>query len=388
MRKVVIAVVIVGVLFLSSDRRPLLAYTITPADTVVSAYINNPPITPSISPTPTATPSATPTPGGPTPSVSPTPTPSVSPTPTPIFGERFSLFGYTSPGATVSVSNPGMYRDTVADNNGYFSFTDFFLKTYVEDICITAQDQAGRVTMPVCIPPSPSNENQSVGPVLMPPTISLNRDSFYSGDSVIISGQTTPQTNIQLSLFTDESKSGLAFINNKSLSVPVRTTLAIKYVQGLFDPVKPSYAATRPKIKATVDKKGNFTLALPSNDPEYFRTFAQTIYNSDFSLKSITLNFNVFPGWFAFIKWAISFFSGLKSRWFELVIFSQIVLIAYLILHRYLQPHVIARMRSLAVIEHPLPLLTEHQLALQEHELNLQELMEEKQALNHILGQG
>lgn len=386
MRKVVIAVVIAGLLFVATDGRQLFAYTITPADTTVSAIVN--PLPTLIPVTPTATPSATPTatPSA-TPSVSPTPSVSVTPTPTMPYGERFSLFGYTSPGAIVSVSNPGMYRDTTADRTGYFTFVDFFIQTYVEDICLMAQDQAGRVTMPVCIPPTPDEVNHSIGPVIMPPTLSLNNDTFYSGDAVILSGQTAPHSDIQLSLFTDESKSGLGALQDRSLPLTGKILALGRFFGSKLALVPPSYAATKPKQSIKVDDKGNFTMALKSSDPEYFRTFAQTLFRSDYSMKSVTLNFNIFPGWFAFIKWAIGLFNSLKGRIPELIILSQIVLVVYLFLRHYLQPHRIANMRALALIEHPLPVLTEHELVLREHELNLEELIAEKEALNRILKQ-
>ena len=88
-------------LFISSHQ--IHAYTIGPVeDVTVSAYIG---ITP---PPPTITPLIIPT-----------------PIQKPAEG-RFSLFGYSSPGAKISINNPGMYSDTIADNKGYYEFRNFF----------------------------------------------------------------------------------------------------------------------------------------------------------------------------------------------------------------------------------------------------------------------
>lgn len=283
------------------------------------------------------------------------------------------------------MTNPGMYADTTADKGGYFEFRSFFSQQIVEDICLTAQDQAGRVTMPVCIPPIPSNENQSIGPVIMPPTISLNSDSFYTGDTVVVSGQTTPQTDVQLSLFTDESKTKLGSVRD-SKPIAYRILMALEAARAWLSPVRPSYASTQPKQAAKVDRLGNFSVVVPSSDATYYRTFAQTIRNKDYSLKSITLNFDIFPGWFLIMKLLIGFFSGLKARFAEIVILSQVILIAYLLIRHFLQPHSIARMRSLAIMEHPLPVFTEHELVIREHEQRLDNLVRQKEALDQILG--
>lgn len=363
MRKVVFVVVAIAIPFILMERQTL-AYTITPADTVVSACVGDGPCIPT-------TPS-------PTPSVSTTPTP----TPTGGAGARFSLFGYTSPGALVSVTNPGMYVDTTADKSGYFEFHNFFSRLLIEDICLTAQDQEGRVTMPVCIPPVPAGDNLSIGPVVMPPTISLNGDSFYAGDSVVVTGETTPNANIKLSLFTDESKSSLGQSEDKG------STLALRFMDTLtskFTVIHTVYAATKPKKDIQADGHGHYTLALTSNQAEYYRTFAQTRFNNDYSLKSNTLNFDIFPGWFLIMKLLLGFLAGLKSRIWEIIVLSQLAIIAFLILRHYLRPHTIARMRALAILEHPLPILTEHQLLIEKHELTLRRLVDQKEALRDLL---
>jgi len=274
-----------------------------------------------------------------------------------------------------------MYIDTTADNTGYFEFVNYLRQTLIEDICLMAQDQLGRVTMPVCIPPIPDNENQSIGPVLMPPTISLNSDSFFSGDSILLTGQTTPHSEINLSLFSDQSRTGyMAVINEKNLLK--RTFLAFSLVSSNLNPVRPSYALTLPKKQAKTDANGEFSLRLPSEESQFYRTFAQTIFKKDYSLKSITLNFNVLPGWFTLIKGLIGFLNGLKYRIAEIIIMSQVLVIFALLMRHYLRPHVIARMRALAVMEHPLPVLTSHELLLQEHELALKTLLEEERTLH------
>lgn len=317
--KVIMIIIVITVI-----TKPAFAYTIGPIETTVSAYVGeSPPVVPTpIPPKPEGKPSA------------------------------FSLFGYTCPTCTVSVQNPGLYRSTEANSDtGRFEFAATFPSTLIEDICLVAQDKLNRVTMPVCIPPPPPNSKVAIGPVIMPPTVSINNNNFFTGDRIIVSGQTVPSTDIKLSFFTDESK----------------TTLRALYQK--INPVREAYAATLPKRDIKVDKQGNFTMNLPFEDPQYYRTFAQTVFEKAFSQKSVTLNFDIFPGWFIIMKSFLALLSALKGRLFEIITLTQILLIAYYFIRRFTQPHTIARMRSLALREHPALLTVEHALLLQEHEL-------------------
>ncbi len=365
---------IIAVIYLLSTPSVCHAYTIGPADVTVSAYIGSTPVA-SPSPTLSTTPS---------PSMSPTPpVNSLTPTPTPT-GGRFSIFGYTSPRATVSIQNPGMFIDTSADQTGYFEFAQFFSRLLVEDICLIAQDQLGRTSMPVCIPPMPDDQNSSIGPIIMPPTISINNDSFFAGDTITISGQTTPNSTINLSMFTDESKTSLqALLYDKEIPITNKIAYASLLLADKINLVPHSYAASLPKSKLKVDTAGNFSLPVSSDDPQYYRTFAQTIINTAFSPKSTTLNFDIFPGWFIFMKIFLGFLQSLKGRILEIILFSQLVIILYTILNHYLHPRVISRMRALVKLTHPLPMLTHHDLLIQHHELLLQkhELEKEFRAL-------
>lgn len=305
--------------------KPAFAYTIGPVETTISAYVDeSPPVT------------VTPTPG--------------------LEISHSTLNGFTCQGCTVKTQNPGMYRSVIADETtGRFEFVNAFPANLVEDICLIAQDKLNRVTMPVCIPPPPPNSKVAIGPVIMPPTVSINNNNFFTGDRIIVSGQTVPSTDIKLSFFTDESK----------------TTLRALYQK--INPIRGAYAATLPKRDIKVDKQGNFTMNLPFEDPQYYRTFAQTVFEKAFSQKSVTLNFDIFPGWFIIMKSFLALLSALKGRLFEIITLTQILLIAYYFIRRFTQPHTIARMRSLALRKHQPIMLVPRDLLLQEHGLLLQE---------------
>lgn len=310
---ITIIIFITVITIITASPRSIYSYTIGPVDVSVSAYIGVP----------------VPTPGG--------------------IDGRFSLFGYTSPHAKVKINNPGMYSDTEADDTGYFEFTRLFTSRVIEDICLTSQDTDNRNTIPVCIPPIPSTENASIGPVVMPPTLSINGGSFFTGDTITMSGQTTPDTTIKLSMFTVDN-------NIKP--------------RALLGPMFPSvYASTLPKQDLKVSKNGRFTYTPPSDDPQYFRSFAQTMFQKALSPRSIMLNFDILPFWFITIKFLIGLWDAIKRHAVEITLLAQMLILFYYLYRRYFHPHTIARNRSLMLRAHYYPQMMPHALQIIPHEL-------------------
>lgn len=246
---------------------------------------------------------------------------------------RFSLWGYTSPSAIVTLDGIGISDRTTSDKNGYFSFTNSFAPLSPRETCLTAQDQFGRLSNQVCLPPFPIANSTSIGPVLMPPTVSLSRNQYFIGDEVILSGQTMPDTTVEISVFIDEKSSILSKL------------------------IPQAYAFTFPKVQAKADKKGNFSLSLPSSKTNFFRLFAQTIYQRRDSPKSITLSLKIFPWWMILIEL-------LKSRVLEIFIALLIIALLIYLLTKRFHPHELAKNRALVLYEnHPL-LVAEHELVL------------------------
>jgi len=237
---------------------------------------------------------------------------------------HFILYGYTSPRALVTFEGLGIYDQTFANNQGYFEFNNRFSPLSPREACLTSQDQLGRISSPVCLPPFPTKYDVNIGPVIMPPTISLNNPTaggYYQGDEIQLSGQTIPDSEVSFSTFVDEKKS-------------------------LFPTV---YAFTFPQLTTKSDVKGNFSLALPSSSSQFFRLFAQTNYENNLSPESIMLNLKVLPIWMIIIQLFLWLFSLLKPRLLEIVILCEIACLVIFFLRRYLHPHVIAKNRALAI---------------------------------------
>ncbi len=259
---------------------------------------------------------------------------------------KFKLFGYTSPQAKVIITNPGMSSETTADAKGYFEFKNLFITlTKEEDLCLTAQDEQKRTTAPLCIPPIPNNQDTSIGPVIMPPTISLNSDTFFVGDKIIVTGQTIPNTDVKLSMFTDESK-------NKKTA---------------FLLIQPVEAVTLPISQLKTNAKGVYSYTVSSSDPLFYRTFSQASFENIFSPKSNTLAFDILPYWIMFIKFIINFLRVLKKHLFEFVILAQLIAITIYFLRKHLHPYRIAQKHALMVRTKTPLTLSEHRLSFSQH---------------------
>ena len=249
---------------------------------------------------------------------------------------RFTLDGYSSPGALVTIQGMGIYDQTFANRDGYFQFSNSFSPFSPREACLTAQDQLGRLTSPVCLPPFSTNRNITIGPVILRPTVSLDKDVYYVGDEAILSGQSIPNSQIVLS----------TFVKNKSPRIITQI-------------VKPVYADTIPQLTIKTDAKGNYSVALPSSSDEAMRLFTQTKYNEQPSAQSINLNIKIWPVWMMVINFFKLIFLLLKPRLLELIILVQLIGLIIYLLRRFLHPHVLARQRTL-MIRLTFPLMVEN----------------------------
>jgi len=220
---------------------------------------------------------------------------------------RFSLYGYTSPKAQVTFEGLGIFDQTTANDKGYFQFNNRFSPFSSREACLSSKDQFGRLSSPLCLPPFPVNYNVSIGPVIMPPTLSLDKQDYFMGDEVILSGQAVPNTEVKLSVFTLRT-------------VLIRTVL-----------IKPVEASTFPLLDIKSDSKGNFSINLPSGNKEKFRLFAQTNFNKSVSPNSVKLNLEILPVWMIIIKFFLFILSLIRPRLLEILIIAEIIYIIYVI---------------------------------------------------------
>ncbi len=252
---------------------------------------------------------------------------------------EFLLFGYSSPSSLITLEGVGTFDQTYSDSKGYFEFHNRFSPFSTREPCLYSQDQLGRTSHTLCIPPFPRDRNVRIGPVLLPPTVHLNRAEYFSGDQIILSGQTVPNTDVNLSFFIDQNR-------------PPR-----------FSMVKGAHAISLPKIIAKSDSQGNYSISLPSSQTDYYRVFVQDVFQKQDSPRSTTLSVEVLPWWMLIISFFLLLWDLIRSRFLELFILLQILALIYYFFKTYLRPHAIARNKALALRDDYSLLVTDHELA-------------------------
>ncbi len=177
---------------------------------------------------------------------------------------RVTIFGYTSPNSRVELSSPKVFAVTYSNPEGYFIFDKAILPRNPSDLCLISFDNHGRTTSPTCIPPPPLyNYHTDIGPILLPPTISLENNQIDPNSTVISSGQAIPTSTVSINFYK---------VNNSGQSFP-----------------KEAQAYSLPPLTASTDILGNFSLNLPTAYSSDYRLYASTKFKDNYSPKSNTI---------------------------------------------------------------------------------------------------
>jgi hypothetical protein len=262
---------------------------------------------------------------------------------------HFTLFGYTSPQAKVTVAGLGIFDETYADDIGYFVFGNRFSPFSPREACLTAQDVLGRLSAPLCLPPFPTIYNVKIGPVIMPPTVSADVGEYFIGDKAMLSGQTMPNTEVDLSMFTGQSIS-----TNFYESLPISMRNKLKFIEInrnllSLSLIKNVEAFSFPQLQAKSDEKGNFSISLPTNNPTSLRAFARSNFENSLSPKSLTLNIKVLPWWMIIFKIFGLVFDLLKTRWLEIGLLLELIILTSFLFEHFFHPHRIAKTRAIVL---------------------------------------
>ena len=186
---------------------------------------------------------------------------------------KMTIWGYGPPQSLVELSGIGVDQNTNSGANGYYSFDLVYLPntSNFPELCITAIDSERRVTPPTCIPPIGSgNYFFNVGPVILPPTISIGAPETNLGSEVSTQGKTIPNSTVEIKLARPEIKKGV---------------LGFQLVRQVLAYYIPNYTIIS-------DTDGNYSFNMPTNDSTTWRVFAITKYtDGNKSPKSNTLKF-------------------------------------------------------------------------------------------------
>lgn len=258
---------------------PTATPSVTPTPTSSTAPTATPDAT--VTATPTGSPSSTATPTG-SPISSPygsgTPFPSGTPKP-PFAPNELIIYGYGPANSSFYLMGIAVYEVTKSDDKGYFVFNRLMFPTilsYASDLlfpelCIQAVDENNLVTQPSCIPAMPLNMSvQEVGPILVSPTLTIDKNIFYQDEFIQSMGKTIPNSKVFVTIIRQEKS----------------------FIPKIISQVS---AYSIPHYEVTSDAEGNYSFNLPSNTLDNWKIFASTEYGENTTPASNTLHFRIKP---------------------------------------------------------------------------------------------
>lgn len=252
-------------------------------------------------------------------------------------GVKMSIYGYSSPKATVQLFGNGFSEETTTKEDGYFIFNDKFYPFSPKEICLTSQDVFGRITNPVCIPPVTEKKQFEIGPIILPPTISLNKGDYKIGENAILTGQGVPNKEVFISFFTKNEI-------NKTLSL-----------------VKDTYAYSIPKLSAKTDKNGDFSISIPTNSENQIKSFAQIDFDGNNSYKSTTLTINIYTFWIFILTLLKTIFKEIINHLLEIVVFIELIILLLRLYKALIVNKNTNVNKSLMILDHSIT-ISEHQI--------------------------
>lgn len=183
-----------------------------------------------------------------------------------------TITGYTCPTCRVELSNSRIFAAAYSDSTGFFVFNKTVLPRLPGSLCLTSYDDYHRPSTPLCLPELPeTNYHTDLGPILLPPILSINESSISPGQTVAASGKTIPLSTITIYLYQQSTPQ-------------------------LFP--QAALAASLPKFTTQSDAAGNYSFSLPTVYATDYRLFATTTFDNDYPTpKSNTLVFRLPSLW-------------------------------------------------------------------------------------------
>ena len=226
---------------------------------------------------------------------------------------KLTLYGYTGAQARVILSGTAVNDEVKADDSGYFEFQQILLPKLSQnpELCLFSVDANNLISFPVCIPPLPLGPFLfEVGPVLLAPTIQIDKGLSEPTEQIKAQGTTIPGAIININL-----------ANN------LTTTTG-------FNLIKPAFAYALPEYQATADSQGRFEFNLPVEQSQW-QIYATAQFKGSPTPKSNSLMFQVLSPLQNYYQEAVSWLGRLLTilspdHWL-LIILLEILLILLLV---------------------------------------------------------
>jgi len=202
-------------------------------------------------------------------------------------GENYlTITGYTSPQAKVILSSSAgnLYRQTFADNTGYFVFQAVLFPQNVGELSLISQDTNGFSSTPLFLPAPPPSQDVILQGLLMPPTIGLSTGENSYDQPSAVAGKTFPKSPVLIYLYADPEQSFWSTIN----------TFGTNFWNLI---VHQAFAKSAPRLEIESDENGDFEVNLPSVEPAMQKIFVASLFDKNYSPKSFTLTFATLSIW-------------------------------------------------------------------------------------------
>lgn len=205
--------------------------------------------------------------------------PLVTATPTPAPKTNFSIYGYGPAEANIKMTGIGVLETTETDADGYFEFVNppfptflaYMMGDYYPELCFQATDTRNLFSQPVCIPSlAKKSFSPKVGPVILPPTLSVSDGTTIKEAQLTASGSTLPNSEVNIFVAKKAGRNQFKLVGEVS-------------------------AFYLPVYKVKSDAKGNYEFSLPTNVSDEWKIFATAVFQGSPSPKSNTLTYYIKP---------------------------------------------------------------------------------------------
>jgi len=242
-------------------------------------------------------------------------------------GYIFDIEGLTSPWAQVEFSSTqgNVNLVAIADNEGVFRFHNALVPRQTGDFCFTSIDTHQRSSSPLCFSPPAHNTKTVIRGIILPPTISLEKDVFRQGESNAAEGATTPDSPTKVYLFEEER---ISFWELLDVALPIS--------HFFLSPKFQIFAREGPSLTVNTNDKGEFSFNLPTHKSTVWKLFVgtqKTQLGENPSPKSNIIQFAALSWW----------------QWFLLKIFIALAKALNLIKNLFLNPIFIITTLSFAI---------------------------------------
>jgi len=180
----------------------------------------------------------------------------------------------------------------------------------------------------------------------MPPTVSADVGEYFVGDEAMLSGQTMPNTEVDLTFFAGKRETTP---NRAQNNVKFSRNFAISFAS--FSVISQVEAYSIPELKTKSDSKGNYSISIPTNNATTLRAFARATYEDSPSPKSLTLNIKILPWWMIILKIFGLIFGLLKKYLLEISLLTEFIVLTLILTKYVFHPHRLTKTRMIVLRE-------------------------------------